>query len=209
METGLRLALPTSETETILSVINRLLAANGLSITPEDACMLAERRAEALVGTDRVEFGTPAIVEVAESVAGLPCITQASAVEVLAELQDAFYAIRDELSVDVPDAEIADALRSCLDAWEDTAEITSMPAEEIMRFSTEYMRVAEAEDSAEYRIIDDEGRVYTSDPAEWDYDEHADGWDGEGWGDDWGDQRLCLHHRQKTQSQLQRPGRIG
>ena len=149
--------------------------------------MLAKRRTEALVESERVEFGTPAVVEVAACVAGSPCLSQTNVAEVLAELQDAFYAIRGELPVDVPDEEIAEALRGCLDAWGDAAEVASMPADEVMRSSAEYMRMAAAKDCGEYRIVDDEGRAYTFDPAEWDYDERADGWDGEGWADDWVD----------------------
>ena len=181
------LAFSASVAGSTLTEVNGRLAAGGLSITREDYRMLAERRAEALADTERVEFGLPAIVEVAGAVAGSPYLSQTSLAEVLAELQDAFYAIRDELSVDVPDAEIADALRNCLDAWGDAAEVASMPAGEVMRFSAEYMRAAEAGDGGEYRIVDDEGRAYTFDSAEWDFDEYVDGWDGEGWSDGWGD----------------------
>ena len=42
-----------------------------------------------------------------------------------------------------------------------------------------------AEENGEYRIVDEEGREYSFDPAEWGYDEQASGWDGEGWSDDW------------------------
>lgn len=56
-----------------------------------------------------------------------------------------------------------------------------------MLFSSEYVRINEAVSREEYLIVDDEGRPYAFDPAEWDYDEHADGWDGEGWADDWDD----------------------
>lgn len=181
------LAFSASTAGSTLTQVNGRLAAGGLSITREDYQMLAERRAEALAGTERVEFGLPAIVEVAEAVAGSPYLSQADVAEALAELQDVFYAIRDELPVDVPDTRITDALRNCLDAWGDAAVIASMPAEEVMRFSAEYMRVAEAEEGGEYRIVDDEGNVYTFDPAEWDFDEQADGWDGEKWSDGWDD----------------------
>jgi len=187
MEIDMWLALPSSAAGEMLAEVNGRLAASGLSITREDAQMLVERRAEALAEAERVEFGIPAIVEVAAAIADSPCLAQQDVAESLAELQDSFYAIRDELSVDVPDAEIADALRNCLDAWGDAAEVASMPAEEVMRFSAEYMRAAEAGDGGEYRIVDDEGRAYTFDSAEWDFDEYVDGWDGARWSDGWGD----------------------
>lgn len=185
MELGMWLVSSASVAESTLAEVNGRLTACGLSITREDARMLAECRAVALADTERVEFGTPAIVEVAESVAGSPCLTQANVAEALTVLQGAFYAIRDELPADVPDAEIAEALCGCLDAWGNAAEVASMPAKEVMRFSKEYVRIAEAKDYGAYRIVDDEGLAHTFDPAEWDYDEHADGWDGEGWADGW------------------------
>ncbi len=171
----------------MLAEVNGQLAAGGLAITGEDARVLAERRAEALAETGRVEFATPAVVAIAEAVATSPCLSQEGAVQDLAELQDAFYALRDELPADVPDAEIAEALRGCLDAWGDAATVASLPAKEVMGFSAEYVRAAEAEGSEAYRIADDEGRTYAFDPAEWDFDEQADGWDGERWADDWDD----------------------
>ncbi len=188
METSMWLAMSAAGSpETTLAEVNRRLEAGGLSITREDARALAEARAGALAEAERVEFGTPAIVGVAEAVAGSPCLSQPNVAEALAELQSAFYAVRDELSADVSDEEIAEALRGCLDAWGDAATVASMPVEEIMRFSPEYVRMSEAEDREAYTIVDDEGRSYAFDPAEWDYDEYADGWDGEGWADDWDD----------------------
>ncbi|WP_165247079.1 DUF6323 family protein [Adlercreutzia sp. ZJ141] len=171
----------------MLAEVNGRLAAGGLSISCEDARMLAERRDEALRETGRVEFGVPAIAIVTEAVATSPCLLQDGLARDLADLQDAFYAIRDELPADVPDTEIAESLRGCLDAWGDVATVTSMPSDEIMRFSAEYVRVAEAENYETYRITDDEGHIYTFDPVKWDYDEQADGWNGEGWADDWDD----------------------
>ena len=106
----------------------------------------------------------------------------------LAELQDAFYALRDELLVDVPDAEITEALRGCFDArGGDVAEVAALPKDEVMVFSEEYRLVREAGDEGACCIVDDEGRAYTFDPVEWGYDERAGGWDGEGWSDDWDD----------------------
>ena len=187
MEIGMWYALPASAAESTLAQVNGRLAVGGLSITREDARMLAERRAKALAETERVEFGTPAIVEVAGALAGSPCLVQQNVADALAVLQDAFYAIRDELPANVSDAEIAEALRGCLDAWGDADEVASMPTEEVMLFSGEYARTVEDKGDGGYRIVDDEGRAYTFDPSEWDYDEHADGWDGEGRADDWDD----------------------
>ena len=126
---------------------------------------------------------------IAEAVATSPSLSQDNVARELAELLGAFYALRDELPADVPDAEIAEALRGCLDEWGDAGEVAAMPMAEVMRFSEEFMNAAEAERENAYRIIDDEGRAYVFDPVEWAYDEQVDGWDGEKWADGWEDER--------------------
>ena len=179
--------MPAGDGGSILSAVNERLAEAGISITREDALKLAESRSEVLAGLERVEFGRPAVVAIAEAVAGSPLLTPGSAFDTLSQLQGAFYAVRDELPVDVPDDEIAEALAICLDELGDASEVATMPHDEIMAFSKDYSQALEAEDAAAYSIADDEGRVYAFDPAGWDYDEAAPGWDGEGWSDDWDD----------------------
>ena len=172
----------------VLAAVHEHLAVAGLSIAREDALMLAGRRIESLAETERIEFGPPAVAAIAKAIASSPFLMQDNLADVLAELQDAFYALRDELPVDVPDAEIVEALGDCFDTYEgDAAKVAALPKEEVMAFSEEYRLVRDAEDEGTYRIVDDEGRVYTFDPTEWDYDEQADGWDGERWADGWDD----------------------
>ena len=147
--------------------------------------MLAERRAESLAEVERVEFGAPAVVAIAEAVATSPFLVKDGAAETLAELQDAFYALRDELPVDVPDDEIVEALRGCFDACEgDADQVAALQAEEVIAFAEESLISPEAAERDEYRIVDDDGRAYVFKLGEWDYDETADGWDGERWSDD-------------------------
>lgn len=184
MDATLGFPLLSAGADKMLAAVNSRLSTAGLSVTHEEAHMLAERRTESLAHAERVEFGTPALAVIAEAVASSPHLSQDGIAHALADLQDTFYTLRDELPVDVPDAEIAEALRGCLDAWGDTADLASMSPEDVMAFSDEYVRAQEASDGA-YRIVDDEGRAYTFDPAEWDYDEQADGWNGERWSDDW------------------------
>lgn len=181
------LALRGATASTVLSAINKRLAASSFTITPDDARRLAERRAEALAETERVEFGIPAVVTIAEAIATSPWLTQDNVAETLADLSDSFYLLRNELPATVPDAEIAEALRGCLDAWGSAAEVASLSPEEVMAFSPAYLQAIEAERGEAYRIVDDEGRAYVFDSDEWNYDEQADGWDGERWADDWND----------------------
>ena len=180
-------APPESKADATLDEVNRRLAIGNLSISCEEARMLSKRRAEAVAEAERVEFGTPAIAGIAEAIATSPHLMQSDVTRDLAKLQDAFYDIRDELPAYVPDAEITEALRGCLDEWGDVTAVASLPTEEVMQFSSEYVRAAETEASEVYRIADDEGHAYVFDPAGWDYDELADGWNGERWADDWDD----------------------
>jgi hypothetical protein len=188
MDETMAFLMPRGGGGTMLAAVNEHLAVTGLSITREDALMLAERRVESLAETERIEFGPPAVAAIAKAIASSPFLMQDNLADVLAELQDVFYVLRDELPVDVPDAEIVEALGGCFDAHGgDAAAVTALPKEEVMAFSEEYRLAQNAEDEGAYCIVDDEGRVYTVDPAEWDYDEQAAGWDGEGWSDDWDD----------------------
>lgn len=186
MDAILGFPLLSAGADVVLTTVNRQLAKTGLTITYSEALMLAERRAESLSRAELVEFGTPALAVIAEAVATSPNLSQSDIAGALAGLQETFYTLRAELPVDVPDDEIAEALRGCLDAWGDAALLASMPIEDVMAFSDEYVRNRELPD-AEYRIADDEGHTYTYNPIEWDYDELADGWDGEAWADDWDD----------------------
>ena len=146
--------------------------------------MIAERRIESLAAIERVEFGTPAVVTIAEAIESSPCLTQDNVAGTLAYLQDTFYNLRDELPIDVPDAEIIEALRASFDELADAVEVAATPADELMAYSKEYAHMQAEENETEYRITDDEGRVYTFDSVMWDYDETAPGWDGERWADD-------------------------
>ena len=173
--------------DSMLAAINERLSVAGLSISEEDASMLVGQRAELLAEAERVEFGTPALLAIAEAVASSPCLTPENAADTLARLQRIFYELREELPVDVPDSEIVEALRGCLDELGDTNDVSKTPTDELMAYSADYLLALDAENAAEYRIVDDAGHAYVFDSSEWDYDEMAPGWDGEGWADDWDD----------------------
>lgn len=182
---GLGLPLSTLGVDSMLTRINEQLARTGASITREETLMLLGRRALSLRETERVEFGIPAVATICEVIANRPELAQDDIAEALANLQDAFYVLRDELPAHVPDALIAEALCGWVDEWGDAGEAASAPIEDVMAFSPEYVRAGIAQEEP-YRIVDDDGREYVYDPA-WDYDEYANGWDGERWADDWND----------------------
>lgn len=175
-------------TDDVALAINDKLSPGGLGITREEARRIAESRAELLAATERIEFGVPAIVGLAEEMADSPYLEQNTLADVLTVLQEAFYELRSDIEIDVPDSEIFEALRHCFDACGGSAaEVSSLPADEVMPFSKDYMQALVGERDEECFIVDEEGRAYALNPADWSYDEYSDGWDGERWGDDWDD----------------------
>lgn len=168
--------------------VNEKLSPGNLAITREEMERLAERRAASLASLERVEFGTPAIVGMAEAMATSPYLEQEELAEVLAALQDAFYELRADLEVDVPDDEIFEAIRGCFDTFGgDAIEVASMPASEVMPFSKNYLQAIENNGTETHCVVDDDGREYSFDPAQWNYNEYSNGWNGERWSDDWED----------------------
>ena len=70
----------------MLAAVNEHLAVAGLSITREDALMLAERRVESLAETERIEFGPPAVAAIAKAIASSPFLMQDNLADTLASL---------------------------------------------------------------------------------------------------------------------------
>lgn len=87
--------------------------------------------------------------------------------------------------MDVPDGEIVEALIGCFIEQGDAADVAKTSAEEIMAHSRSYRQAQKEAEQSDYRITDDEGRVYMFEPKEWKYDETAPGWNGEEWASDW------------------------
>ena len=141
-----------TSSEELLANVNEHLSVFRLTITLEDAQMPMRRRTASLAEIERIEFGNPAILTIPEAIASSPCLSQGDVAASLATLQDAFYDLRDELPVEVPDTEIAEALRGCLDAWGDAATVATIPVDEDMGYSKEYVRAPETASCAEYRI---------------------------------------------------------
>ena len=195
------------------------LERHGLYLSLHDRETLQEQRTLALEETERVELETGALTVVVEELAASPFLSQAGLVDTLVQAQHAFYLLRDEIPVDIPDEELACALRTWFDRLEgDLEELEALSPQEVMAASPEaarnavesayseaYFEVlpelrsktysetysetpvkepAEASPEGTYRIYDEDGREYTWDPHAWDYDEFADGWDGERWSDD-------------------------
>lgn len=87
--------------------------------------------------------------------------------------------------MDAPDGEIVEALIGCFIEQGDAVDVAKTSVEEIMAHSRSYRQAQKEAEQSDYRITDDEGRVYMFEPKEWEYDETASGWNGEEWAGDW------------------------
>ena len=83
MDETMAFLMPRGGGGTMLAAVNEHLAVAGLSITREDALMLAERRVESLAETERIEFGPPAVAAIAKAIASSPFLMQDNLVNVL------------------------------------------------------------------------------------------------------------------------------
>lgn len=184
METSPLIPIRPSDAELIRIAINSHLVSAGITITASEATDLAMHRDLCLLDNERIEFGTPAVVTIARELALSPCLEARNAADTLTRLQEVFYRTRDELSVEVPDSEIIEAICHCFDELGSAFDVATLPTEELMTFSKIYQQAQESTEEACYCLTDDTGRTYMFDPTEWDYDETAPGWNGEKWDDD-------------------------
>ena len=185
MTNDLLFPIPLSGAESLQAAINQQLAPVEIAITRQEARQLAKQREQCLFEADRIEFGVPAVALIARELAESNALTNTNVTSTLGALQDCFYQTRDELPVDVPDGEIIEALIGCFIEQGDAADVAKTSVEEIMAHSRSYRQTQKEAEQSNYRITDDEDRVYMFEPKEWEYDETAPGWNGEEWAGDW------------------------
>ena len=184
MEKDLLLMLGKSGAASARSRLAERLLATGAQITREEALALAARRDACLRELERIEFGEAAVVLLAQELTGTSVLTHGDVAHTLDLLQESFYALRDELPLEVPDQEIAEALRGFLEKAGDAQDIAGMECAQIMAYSKDYRRADTAQRDEPYRLTDPDGRTYAFGPAGWDVLETTCGWDGEAWADD-------------------------
>ena len=126
-----------SAAESLRTKINSHLASAGITITASEAADLAMHRELCLRDNERIEFGTPAVVAIAKELAPSSCLKICDA---LTRLQEVFYRTRNELSVEVPDSEIIEAICHCLDELGSAFDVATLPTEELMTFSKTYQQ---------------------------------------------------------------------
>lgn len=93
------------QTEELLDT-NRTSFAYGLTLSPEDAQLLMEKRKLALQETKRVEFGQGILPRIIYEFCDSAWISQSDYVETLARLQEIFFHYKNEMMDEVTDDEL-------------------------------------------------------------------------------------------------------
>lgn len=162
-----------------LAICNAKGAPFGLALNDEQMRGLAERRVESLRATGRVEFGRGVLVEIVAAFCDSPFLSQETYDETLAELQDAFYQLKEDSDERLSDQELIDAMRHAFDgeANGSTDYLGGMPAKRFVEIvqgargdenedwsEAEAYEDGESESDADGRSVRDElDRVYEAD----------------------------------------------
>ncbi|RJQ54786.1 MAG: hypothetical protein C4521_03855 [Actinobacteria bacterium] len=94
---------------------NEVIGKHGLSLSETDVRALVAGRVEALQTTERIEFGGGVAKDLVLAFAGSPYVSQASFVEIILELQDLFYEVKNESLEQIPDDELIAKMRWLFD----------------------------------------------------------------------------------------------
>lgn len=157
------------------AALERAVRETGLSLTVEQVRDIAETEIACLTACERISFGESAAVRLVREFAASSFIVESNAAEVVAELMEAFYELRETFSASITDVEILEALRESFDG--DAAgdvDFAALLAADLLSKQLDY---------STYEIADDDGNVYRWDPEEWHENVTADGWYGERWED--------------------------
>ena len=154
------------------------LAQRGVALSDGEARQLAAVRSSALKETERFEFGLEGFAGFVERALCLPVSLKGEGGNEIADAVELFYEVRSEVSVEVSDDEVSEAICNALMANEGVvADIDVSDLREVLESP-------EDSQGSSYSIADDEGRVYHWSPSDWAYDEYTPGWNGEAWESD-------------------------
>ena len=156
------------------AAVEKAACGSGLTLTSEHARDIAEAESACLAECGRVSFGESAAARIVREFEKSPFMP-GNAAEVLLELTEAFYELREGFPASITDAEILESLADAFDgeAAGDVGLAATLTSESLVRrldYSTD-------------EIADDDGNVYRWDPDAWHDDVTADGWYGERWED--------------------------
>ncbi|MGN0078475.1 MAG: DUF6323 family protein [Coriobacteriales bacterium] len=190
------------ETHAVGGGLARMLAASGttglaalkgmgLGISQAELEQLAQARCEALAQSGRIEFGSPALLTIAEAFTSSPFLEREHSAEQLEALQAVFYSARADVPSSIPDDELVDGMRAAFDGCcgGDLDALAALSAQELLSLASTSCFDNDDDDpepvlDGPYSITDDEGRTYTWDPDAWHDDIYASGWHGERWDDE-------------------------
>ena len=103
-------ALLSNVSKNELSALNEHTASYGLVLTENDVRSLTEARNDCLSSCGRVEFGKPIFIKLAQALCSSPYISSKNYTEIIIQIQDTFFTLKNDLSTSVSDDEIIDAL---------------------------------------------------------------------------------------------------
>ena len=163
----------------------RGFAQSGLTMSEGQIAELNERRLSALRELGRFELGEGVLPDIVERLALSPYVQQSSLTDDLAQLQDAFYRLRDEVPTDVPDDDILDALflryGECGGSTGHACAMDGRDIESMVAASLEDPQRMASEGGPLPPLIDEQGLAYQRLRSQWDCGERCAGWDGEAW----------------------------
>lgn len=165
--------------------IAREFSQQGLTISEEQIAELSARRVEVLRDLGRVELGAGALPLIAERLAQSSYARQETLADDLAEIQDAFYSLRDDIPASVPDSDILDSIMVRFNQTGGSVEeACALSAGDVLH-AIEAASVDELQedvfDACDSPLIDEQGRAYQRLRNQWDAGEQCCGWDGEEW----------------------------
>ena len=181
MDFGLMLNCAAGENDLLESRVLASLDERGVYLSPDDIARIAKCRQSLLAQTERVEFDATGLNVLVEELAAAPCCRRHSFVATVEEALEAFYELREKLPAEVADDEIACEVAAAFAGAEgcvDCVDVDDVLAELVAMSDGD---VREESEAGEYCIEDADGTVYRFDEAQWLYDEHCVGWDGERW----------------------------
>ena len=153
------------------------LQSHGIKLSTAQVSQLETHRKEQLAEHERFEFDTWGLRILLEELASSEMIRPNEFADVAQSAIALFYEIRDIVDPAISDQEIAESIvgelaqeQGCierLDSFELAASLTEQPS------------------LAEELAQDEAGSTYCWNSEDWEYNEHAPGWDGEAWEGDY------------------------
>lgn len=117
-----------------LRACNAVTARYGLKLSEMSIAALAQRRANALRETGRVEFGESAVPKLIEAFCDSPYLLQEDYEQAIGELTETFYSLKNDAFDRIADDELIEKMRACYDAYEGCLDaVTGLTLASVLR----------------------------------------------------------------------------